>query len=215
LTALWLFGASFRVVLCAPVTSFLAESTVNDSLSPLEHSQLVEVANIGRAFVTGQRDAELPKGDDERVSFPPEAVEHMEDVRAVLQGVRGATWVLTALLLAAVVLSWRTVGRETVGRSLFAGGIAAVVVALLLTVCGVLSFEALFTALHRLFFAEGTWVFAVDSLLICAYPLTFWIGMGIIWALALIFLSTFLSTVGFVLKRPSQSRSPRSRSETN
>jgi integral membrane protein (TIGR01906 family) len=203
LVAPWLIGASFQVVLLGPVTSLLAERTVNDRLSTLDHTRLVEVAEAGRAFVVGERDAALPEGSDYRIAFPPDVVGHMEDVRSVIRGAQIATLILTLLLVIALVVAGRRAGRSTVGTGLFVGGIAAFVVVLLLALIGAFSFDALFTTMHRLFFTEGTWTFSEDSLLICAYPLPFWIGMGIVWAVALAFLSAFSAAVGFFLKHPS------------
>jgi integral membrane protein (TIGR01906 family) len=201
LTMIWLFGASFRVLLVAPVTSLLAENTVNDALSSFDHSQLVEVAKTGRAFVAGDRDAVLLEGDDARTSFTPDVVSHMEDVRYVLQGVQIAVLVITALWAAVLLIPGRRMGWATIGSGLFFGGIAAVVVALLFALTGGINFDALFTGMHRVFFSEGTWTFAEDSLLICAYPLAFWIGMGIAWAVVLVFLSALVATVGFLIGR--------------
>jgi integral membrane protein (TIGR01906 family) len=201
LTMLWLLGISFRVVLLPPVTTMLAEDNVNSGLSALEHAQLVEVAQAGRAFVVGERGAVLPEGTDERVAFTPDVVSHMEDVRYVLQGVEIVTLVLTVLMLVAALVSLRRAGRAILGAGLFGGGIAAVVLTLLLVVFGVLSFDTLFAGMHGLLFAEGTWTFAEDSLLICAYPLGFWIGMAVVWALALVLISAAAALLGFLLRR--------------
>jgi integral membrane protein (TIGR01906 family) len=204
LMALWLIGASFQVVLLGPITSLLAEQTVNDRLSTLDHAQLVEVAKAGRNFVAGERDAALPVGSDYRVAFPPDVVGHMEDVRVVIRGAQVATLALTALLIVALVLTGLRAGRGTVGAGLLVGGIAAFVVVMLFAFIGAVSFDALFANMHRIFFAEGTWTFAEDSLLICVYPLPFWIGMGIVWALALAFLSALAAALGFFLRRSSK-----------
>ncbi|MDR0350785.1 MAG: DUF1461 domain-containing protein [Coriobacteriales bacterium] len=207
LTALWLIAASFRLLLLPPITGLLAENTVNDGLSPLTHAQLVEVAEAGRAFVAGKQGATLPAGDDERVAFPPDVVGHMEDVRSVLTGTQIALVLLTILLLVSGVYAWRRAGRRLVGSGLFVGALAAVATTLLLGAIGALNFNALFTTMHRLFFAEGTWLFSEDSLLICAYPLGFWIGMGVIWALALLIASALLAVCGILLRRgPASTR---------
>jgi integral membrane protein (TIGR01906 family) len=210
LVAPWLIGASFQVVLLGPVTSLLAERTVNDRLSTLDHARLVEVAEAGRAFVAGERSAALPEGREYRVAFPPDVVGHMEDVRSVIRGAQTAILILTLLLVIALAVVGRRAGHGAVGAGLFVGGIAAFVVVLLLALIGVFSFDALFTNMHRLFFTEGTWTFSEDSLLICAYPLPFWIGMGIVWAVALAFLSAFSAAVGFFLNHPSKKSRDRS-----
>jgi uncharacterized membrane protein len=90
---------------------------------------------------------------------------------------------------------------KDLGSVFFVGGIIPLALALALSVVGVLSFEALFTALHKLLFADGTWTFSYDSLLICTYPTLFWVGMGIVWAVALIFLSVFFLVLGARLRR--------------
>jgi integral membrane protein (TIGR01906 family) len=202
LTALWLIGASFRVVLLGPITSVLAEHTVNDRLSAVDHSRLVEVAETGRAFVVGEKGAALPEGSDYRNSFTPDVVGHMEDVRVVIQGAGILTLILTVLLVAALVIAGRKAGRTAVGLGLLVGGITAFVLVLILALAGSLSFDALFASMHRLFFAEGTWTFAEDSLLICAYPLLFWIGMGVVWGIVLVLLSILSAVTGFLLRRP-------------
>jgi integral membrane protein (TIGR01906 family) len=201
LTALWLFSISFRVVLLPPVTTALAQNNVNDSLSPLEHAQLVEIADKGRAFVAGERNVALPEGSDERIAFTPDVMSHMKDVRYVLQGVEIATLVLTVLMLIAAVVSMRKAGRAILGAAFFGGGIVAVVLVLLLIIFGLVSFDTLFTGMHNLFFAEGTWTFAEDSLLICAYPLGFWMGMAVVWALALVVSSAIIAFLGILLRR--------------
>jgi integral membrane protein (TIGR01906 family) len=201
LTALWLVGVSFRVVLLGPVTSFFAERTVNDRLSELSHAQLVEVAETGRAFVVGEKGVELPAGSDYRTAFPPDVIGHMEDVRSVIHDEGIATLVLTVLLIAALALAGRKGGSAVIGTGLLIGGTVAVVLVLTLAVVGFLSFDTLFENMHRLFFAEGTWTFAEDSLLICAYPLVFWIGMGLAWAVVLAFFSALASAMGFFLKK--------------
>jgi integral membrane protein (TIGR01906 family) len=201
---LWLFGVSFRILLTAPVTTLLAERTVNDALSPFDHAQLVEVAQDGRAFVVGERGAMLPEGSDSRTSFTPDVVSHMQDVRYVLQGVQIAVLILTILLVAALVFPGMRAGRVTMGNGLFFGGLAAVIVALLFAIIGGINFDALFTAMHQIFFAEGTWTFAEDSLLICAYPVGFWIGMGVAWAVVLVLLSTLVAVAGFLLRASSR-----------
>ncbi|MDR3037322.1 MAG: DUF1461 domain-containing protein [Coriobacteriales bacterium] len=204
LTALVLIGGSFKLILLPPVTSAIASNTVNDQLSPLGHDELVAVAEVGRAYVAGDRGAVLPEGDDEQIAFPADVVSHMEDVRLVIQAAHVLTLVLVVLLVGVMVVAGRRAGRNTVASGLFVGGITAVALALLLVVVGVLNFDALFTSMHKLFFADGTWTFAEDSLLICTYPLSFWTGMAIVWALALAFLSAVSATVGFLLRsRPT------------
>ena len=210
LTMFSLLGASFRIVLLPQVTAVLAENTVNSSLSALTHDELVTVAEKGRAYVAGDPKAQLPAGYDERVSFTPDVMQHMEDVRLVIKGAALATIALVLLLIVLLIVAGRRGGGKTVSSGLFIGGITTVIFALVLVIIGFLSFETLFTAIHKLFFADGTWTFAEDSLLICTYPLPYWIGMGAVWGIALVLLSALTSLIGLTLKRRVR-RTPRRR----
>ncbi|HBT94794.1 MAG TPA: TIGR01906 family membrane protein [Coriobacteriia bacterium] len=196
-----LLGLSFRIVLLPPVTTALAGQTVNTQLSSLSREELVAVAEVGRAYVDSVPGAEMPTGSDERTAFTPEVVRHMEDVRVVIQAAAYITIALCALLLVVLIVIGTRYGKRTLGACLAIGGIAAIATVAILGLIGVLNFNALFTAMHELLFADGTWTFAADSLLICAYPIGFWIGMATIWAISLLMLSALTSILGFVLRR--------------
>jgi integral membrane protein (TIGR01906 family) len=207
LRALWavllacaLVGLSFMVVLLPPVTHLLAERTVNDLFDGPTHEQLVALADEGRAYVTFGA-GELPVGSDERVAFTPEVISHLDDVRLVL---RAAIFVTLALMLAVValfvVLRRRGLTAEGFAPVCIAAGACPLAAVAVLGLIGLVNFDALFTALHSLFFAEGSWTFAADSLLIRTYPLAFWMGMGIIWALSLVFFSVLTLTIGVKLR---------------
>jgi uncharacterized membrane protein len=90
---------------------------------------------------------------------------------------------------------------KELGSVFFVGGVIPLVLALVLSLVGALNFRALFSALHKLLFVDGTWTFSYDSLLICTYPTQFWVGMGIVWVVALVFLSVFFLVLGFRLRR--------------
>lgn len=63
-----------------------------------------------------------------------------------------------------------------------------------------IDFEGLFAVFHSLFFAQGSWVFSADSLLITMYPEPFWIGMGAIWLATTIAVSAVSAIAGFALR---------------
>ena len=72
---------------------------------------------------------------------------------------------------------------------------------ILLVVVGVVAFDALFAAMHAIFFEEGTWQFSYDSLLIRALPTGFWMGCAAVWAAALILLCLLSILVGVLARR--------------
>jgi len=201
LTAFCLLGISFRLVLLPPVTTVIAQNTVNTGLSSVSYDELVKVAQMGRAFVAGEPGAQLPVGDDEKTAFPPDVVSHMEDVQKVIHNALIVTLVLMGLLLVVLLVAGLRAGKRTISTGLAFGGILAVVMVLVLSVLGFMNFDRLFIVMHELLFSQGNWTFAEDSLLICAYPLPFWIGMGAFWAVALLVISAITTTLGFLLRR--------------
>jgi integral membrane protein (TIGR01906 family) len=204
LVALWLLLASFMVVLLPPVTHVLAENTVDTRHSQLSRDYLVRIADDTRAYCVGLP-VELPTGEDERVAFTPTVMTHLSDVRAVFVACQWAALAVTLALGGYLYATRRR--RRRRAQALFAGAAVVFVVVVCLGAVGLLSFNALFTAVHRVFFAEGTWLFAPDSLLICALPEPFWMGCALVWASSLLLLCAIVSMVA--CRQGSARRSPK------
>ena len=66
---------------------------------------------------------------------------------------------------------------------------------------GVIDFNGLFAAFHGVFFPQGNWTFSIDSLLICMYPLGFWMGMGAVWLVTTLLACIICLTAGRRLLR--------------
>ena len=121
----------------------------------------------------------------EKTTLPEDALSHLDDVWRVLQPVY-ALYILAVAIAAASAWqasrAWASpLVRRAAGRALFAAGAIVLAAFLAFGVWAILDFNGLFALLHSLFFAEGTWTFSYESLLICMYPLPFWMGMGVIW----------------------------------
>ncbi len=99
---------------------------------------------------------------------------HMEDVKAVVTGMRIA---LTAFLLSLGVVSvvavrgnWRTSLVKALNRG--GWGLLGLIGAILVFVA--LNFNQLFTWFHQIFFESGTWQFHPSDTLIRLFPMRFW-----------------------------------------
>ncbi len=130
-----------------------------------------------------------------------EAVSHLEDVNAVVANARtpliGVTLIAAFCLMCLVYLF----GAKAAGRALFASGCAALGAFALAGLWAIISFESLFACLHGLFFAEGTWLFPADSLLIQMYPEGFWVGMGAVWLASSALVAVVSIIIGAVILR--------------
>ena len=133
--------------------------------------------------------------------FKDGEVSHMADVKLVILSAFGAGALLAlASIVAIVYLHRRSTGG--VRRGLFAGSILTLVIILGLGALAVLGWQQFFTEFHRIFFASGSWTFALEDTLIRLFPGQFWIDAGIVIA-ALVLVT---SLVTLVLTWPTRRR---------
>jgi integral membrane protein (TIGR01906 family) len=106
-------------------------------------------------------------------------VSHMADVKLViLSAFAGGALLILLSIIAVIYLRRRSPGG--VRRGFFAGSIATLVIILGLGTLAALGWEQFFTEFHRIFFANGTWTFALDDTLIRLFPGQFWVDAGIV-----------------------------------
>lgn len=182
---LWatLVVGSAVMALTVPVyTSAMTQALDVPATAGLPAADVVRLSGQVRALVADATYTTLPREWRGAPAFDAAAVSHLIDVRSVISGARMATGV-SALLLA-VYVGW-CVARRRLG-ALWAGlGSAAALLGLVVVLAVVVAFtdfEWLFTAFHGIFFANGTWTFPADSLLIRLFPERFWAVSGAAWA---------------------------------
>lgn len=108
------------------------------------------------------------------VALNDREVQHLVDVRVVLEGFFGAHWVSVALLAISVVVLWysrRTWMSAALRQGIWiTGGVIVFIVA-----ASFIDFDVFFTRFHELFFTGESWLFYVTDTLIQLYPLPLWI----------------------------------------
>ena len=117
---------------------------------------------------------------------------------------RTAYVVLAICAIAAVagLIACGTLGRKRlVGNVLMAAGITVFVVFAALGIFAAIDFNRFFTVFHSVFFSQGNWTFPYDSLLICALPTEFWVGMGVIWLAVAALVSILSIAIGARLRK--------------
>ncbi len=125
--------------------------------------------------------------------FKDSEVAHMADVKFVMLSAFGAAALMVVIgIIGMLYLRKRSTGG--IRRGLFAGSIATLVIILALGTLGVLGWQQFFTEFHRIFFANGTWTFALDDTLIRLFPGQFWMDAGIAIA-GLVFLAALLTLI--------------------
>lgn len=106
---------------------------------------------------------------------------HMEDVKAVFDGLTLLAGVALAVSLASVWFLVR-LDRCAPWSALAQGGALTLALLLGLATWMLIGFEGFFQAFHGVFFASGTWVFSYSDTLIRLFPLPFWQDAGLLVA---------------------------------
>jgi integral membrane protein (TIGR01906 family) len=133
--------------------------------------------------------------------FKDGEVSHMADVKLVIMSTFGAGALLILVSIIAVIyLRRRTPGG--VRRGLFAGSIVTLVLIIGLGTLAALGWQQFFTEFHRIFFAAGSWTFALEDTLIRLFPGQFWIDAGLVIA-ALVLIT---AVVTLILTWPTRRR---------
>jgi integral membrane protein (TIGR01906 family) len=128
-----------------------------------------------------------------------DALSHLDDCYHLISYI--APW-LIAIACAAIIMLiviGRT-DRVLISRVLTVTSITAISVILVLGIWACADFDGFFAQFHHLLFPQGNWTFDADSLLICMYPIDFWMGMGLIW-LATTLLICIISAISARLLR--------------
>lgn len=147
-------------------------------------------ARISLAYLVSNQDIDFLASqeiDEHQPLYNARELEHMEDVKFLVEKVL-LTWYATiALLIFLGLISRKYKISEHFWDGFSLGGLwmIGIIVAILLGV--LLNFNHLFTVFHRIFFEGDTWLFNYSDSLIRLFPIRFWqdafIAVGIIASL--------------------------------
>lgn len=125
--------------------------------------------------------------------FKEGEVSHMADVKTVMLSAFGAGALMIIIgIIAMLYLRKRSTGG--IRRGMFAGSIVTLVLILGLGTLAALGWQQFFTDFHHIFFANGTWTFALDDTLIRLFPGQYWMDSGIAIG-ALVFIAALLTLI--------------------
>lgn len=193
-------GSHDRAKLDAVIDSMEGRLAAEEGIT-LEEAREGTQAAGGIAAVSASTPDKIVFGDT--THLPEDAISHLDDVYRVIQPAFAAFGIACGLAAGcAVALSARNPrGLATALRA--SGGIVLAAFCALAAWAAV-DFDGLFAVFHSLFFAQGTWTFYADSLLICMYPVAFWMGMGAVWLLVTVAGCALCLIIGRSLLRTSR-----------
>ncbi len=139
--------------------------------------------------------------DDGTPAYQERELEHMDDVKAVYNGLTLLALVMGAAALIAVWALLHQPGAvngscRAIWTSLTQGAIMTLGLIVSLGVWMLISFDLFFTVFHQLFFEPGTWLFSYSDTLIRLFPLPLWQDAGLIIAGGVSALSLLLIALG-------------------
>ena len=113
--------------------------------------------------------------DDGEIAMREEEVQHLVDVKRVMDGFFISHAIAAALAIGAALALWHTGRRGVLAAALRQGvGITGGLMVMIL-LASFLDFDLFFTRFHQIFFRAESWIFYVEDTLIQLYPLPFWI----------------------------------------
>jgi integral membrane protein (TIGR01906 family) len=102
----------------------------------------------------------------------------MYDVKRVYDGLTAGAWLALAVLILAGWLLARQDSPSAFWTSISDGGLLTLLLLFGLGIVMISGWGFFFTAMHDLFFKEGTWIFAHSDTLIRLFPMKFWQDAG-------------------------------------
>ncbi len=110
--------------------------------------------------------------DVSMIPFTSEEVAHLQDVRSLV-GIGEELVVVSGLILLIFIplTWWRKRNYKLALKPVFVGSIIVFVIALTIAIIGYFAFESIFIVFHKIFFPQGGWQFASNSLLIILFPI--------------------------------------------
>jgi len=143
--------------------------------SPQERARLSRpILLYLRGRITADEMAEI-RTDSGEVALLAEEVQHLVDVRRVVDGFFITHGVACVVALLAGVALWFWGERRAFFRALRGGASAILGLIALILLSALVDFDTFFTRFHQIFFREGSWIFAEEDTLIQLYPLPFWV----------------------------------------
>ena len=141
-------------------------------------------------------------------TFDADAVSHLQDCNKLIRSVAPWLWACAgaslAVLAALHIANRRNPRCARAAASICTAAPIALIVAL--AACGIWAaadFYGFFSAFHEVLFPQGNWTFSIDSLLICMYPLSFWMGMAAVWAATTLVACAASRALGAKLRKAS------------
>ena len=127
-----------------------------------------------------------------KLNYTASELSHLEDVKRVMKFVDVLFY--TLLLTLTLIITYYKNQKEQLRKLFLYGGKTTIIVLAVFLLYTLLNFNDAFTLFHKIFFPQGNWMFAEDSLLIQTFPIEFFVGIS-----RIIFAGTLGGGILFIL----------------
>ena len=142
--------------------------------------------------------------EESTLNYTTPEISHLNDVAQVMKSAEIVLF-LSGIIILGVLFYFRK-DKEQRWRLLKYGGASTITFVLIILAALFFNFNSLFTLFHQLFFPQGNWQFAADSLLIQTFPIEFFVNRGRrIFVLALVFGGMMIG-IAYLLKRKMKTK---------
>jgi integral membrane protein (TIGR01906 family) len=130
-----------------------------------------------------------------QLNYTSSELSHLKDVKKVMGFIDYLFYF--SLLVCTLVITYYRKSQQQLKKMFKYSGLTVLIIMGLILIISILSFNFMFTIFHQIFFPQGNWMFASNSLLIETFPIEFFISIS-----SKIFLLTIIFSTGLlILKR--------------
>lgn len=126
------------------------------------------------------------------LNYTSPELSHLNDVKKVMHG--AGYFFYGILLVLTLILTYYRKNKEQTIKLLKYGGLTTIIFVLVVLLFVLINFNLMFNLFHQIFFPQGNWIFAGDSLLIQTFPLGFFVKVS--W---IVFMGTLILGIAFAL----------------
>ena len=170
----------------------------------LQRSERLALARACIAFLNLPRDTmrletlQLPNGEP---AFNERELQHMHDVKRVFDGISTAGLLALVVAISAGWVLHRRGAAAAIWGGVSNGALLTLVTLVTLGILMLLSWNAVFTGLHRVFFERGSWRFEYSDALIRLFPMRFWRDAGLLIVGSVAVVAFLIALIGRMLQR--------------
>ena len=165
------------------------------------NAERLRISDAIMAYIRGSQSREqlaavVTDGGD--VALREREVDHLADVKVVVDGFFAACAIAWIVGLLSVALIWLSPLRRDLPKYVRQGAWVMVALMLLILMASFIDFNVFFTKFHEIFFSDDTWTFYLEDTLIQLYPLPFWVdtvqklGIAVLAGTALAFVFSLI-----------------------